>query len=725
MASQVAMEDGQRTEALAVNSDCRPIPTTKITQQIKNMVNKAQEIQRAKSEFKYSISRATTDFDAQIQKLVDESSRQIAGDMKDILGQSQKNTIEKLNTGLKPSYYNVMPNSRQELKEQVEKANDAVSCQFRGLANGLEDLLKNFLSDAVKKSVNTPPCMVDNMIGNMMGQLANSIDNSLSGIFGAIDGLTGMMTSVGGALGVIDDVLSFLECEENPNCSAVTEWSMWSGPGMTPSSGMGDIANIAKGFSANFGKLKAPDFDFNLDMSEIFGANGCDSGPIACGPPRIEFFGGKGYGAAGNVIVSQAGEVMAVDMTNFGKEYDEDVQAKIIDDCGKGVGAYAEPVLGDWTDENGNTHVGIIAVNILEPGIKYLPNYDGSTGGDGKVWANPSDTSVTHENGDLEIPQPPGRVITVVPGDTVLLPPGTEVVTESLSPEEERQLLLQEEESARNAAQITTPQEDEPVLWKEIGEGTGLYNIPREDQEVEVPTLGGEAQEQIPYRVLTGGETIKGGSPHTVERGGRFTSPKLAAGVTALGPDPGIYPASSSQAYPVVMYLCEIQIRDPGWNYSPDDKISIEPNKGALAVPNFDDQGRVVSIKMTESGEGFQTMPSIWIKSETGFNAQLLPKFCIDRIAEDQVKEPTYQDKLVSVIDCVGNVPYPVPEPRVIPDTRRAFSAEAFDPSTVESDAPITTPKEKEKPLWEEIGEGTDLYKIPREDQLEEPTDET
>jgi hypothetical protein len=48
------------------------------------------------------------------------------------------------------------------------------------------------------------------------------------------------------------------------------------------------------------------------------------------------------------------------------------------------------------------------------------------------------------------------------------------------------------------------------------------------------------------------------------------------------------------------------------------------------------------------------------MKSQSGFNAELIPKFCIDRIGENDLeREPDFQDKVISVIDCVGkfNVP--------------------------------------------------------------------
>ena len=105
-----------------------------------------------------------------------------------------------------------------------------------------------------------------------------------------------------------------------------------------------------------------------------------------------------------------------------------------------------------------------------------------------------------------------------------------------------------------------------------------------------------------------------------------------------------------------ILYLCEIFIDESGINYSPGDKIIIEPDIGAVAEPKFDARGRVTSIKVTESGEGFTEYPTLYIQSETGYNAVLRPKLCIDRVGNDELKEPTFQDKVITVIDCVGKV---------------------------------------------------------------------
>ena len=56
--------------------------------------------------------------------------------------------------------------------------------------------------------------------------------------------------------------------------------------------------------------------------------------------------------------------------------------------------------------------------------------------------------------------------------------------------------------------------------------------------------------------------------------------------------------------------------------------------------------GSVESVKITSGGEGFTQMPDVYIKSETGFNAELKPVFCVDRIAKDELKEYDPQGKI-------------------------------------------------------------------------------
>ena len=661
-------DDGQVKEPLSVASDCRPLPTAKIQQQQKNLKKAVEKVERAKVEFRYNLVSFTNQFDEKKKALVKEGAKLMAGQTKWNIGQLQKSFAEKVNTKMKDGYYDLMPNERQALKEEMEKVNDELACLFRNLVDGLTDMLSGYLMDMVNKSVNIPSCASENMLGALLAQIANAVDSSLADMFGAIDGILGDVTKLapGEALDIIGDVLSLLECEQDPGCPKITEWSLWDGPTSTPSGGLKEVMGFAKGFSDKLKNLKVPDFDFKLPFDDIAGKGteaGCNTGPVSCGPPVLDIFGGAGIGAAGNLIVSRIGEILGADMKSFGRFYDDDAQARVIDVCGIGQGADIEPIVGEYIDEDGNTQIGVLGIRVKQPGIDYLGQPNGATGGDGRVWARPDDTSLTHGDGTLNIPLPPGNIITVVPGDTVLLPPGTQVTTEPLTPSDVQVI---------PAEQLIGSE----VLDKDIIDGVNLDDIYGESVDKDATRKLIESAQLV--LVGEGDEDIKGGSSHLVQKAGKFTSPALP-----LKTDPGAYPSSSTGAYPAILTLCDVFIESPGIGYEPDDTIVIEPNVGATVVPTFNEMGNLTSVKVTAGGEGFTTTPNIYVKSATGFNAVLLPKFCIDRIAKDEVKEiDRAQDKLVTIVDCVGVVPFPTPPPpedSITTRTVRPFSVDAFN----------------------------------------------
>ena len=630
IADKDAKEDGQKKEALSVRSDCRPIPTAKVSTHITNTLKEVKALKRAEKDKISNLSKDTSDIQEKIKRKTEEASKLVAGELKFGVLQAHKSTIELFNTEAKKKYFNVFPNERQKLKEEIEKVNDDLSCAFRNIIDGLETVAFGLLEDMVKKAVTAPPCMADNMIGAVIGQVADSVQKTLDGALGSLNGIMDFpnpIEDIGGgggleALNVVEDIVSLLDCDEKPNCPQVTELSLWDGGTVTPDLGISKISDIAKGFSDKFKDLKMLEFSPPvIAFDELFGAGGCNSGPVACGPPTVKFFGGEGSGAAGNLIVSALGEILSIDMVEFGINYDADVNAVVIDTCGKGQGAVVKPVIGVYIDPDGNEQTGVTNINVIESGTGYLGAPDGSTGGDGEVWANPDDTSVTHSDGAWVIPTAPGNIVTVVPGDTVLLPPGTEVVTEPLSPTEIQEVLAD--------PRIPTP---------------SVVDVDSEDEVVE----------ERPKFEAGGGEEIKGGKPYVMEKAGRFTTPPLP-----VRQDRGAYPIAGNGAYPAIVYLCEIIIQSPGIGYNENDEIIIEPNAGAIAVPKFNELGGVESIKVTAGGEGFNQMPDVYIKSETGLNAELKPVFCIERIAKDEIKEYVEGQttgQLITVIDCVGKI---------------------------------------------------------------------
>ena len=70
-----------------------------------------------------------------------------------------------------------------------------------------------------------------------------------------------------------------------------------------------------------------------------------------CGPPRIQFFGGGGIGAAGNPVIGRDGSLLAVDVVRGGHGYQYAPIAAAKDDCQFGNGAVLTTILGETADE--------------------------------------------------------------------------------------------------------------------------------------------------------------------------------------------------------------------------------------------------------------------------------------------------------------------------------------------------------------------------------------
>ena len=111
----------------------------------------------------------------------------------------------------------------------------------------------------------------------------------------------------------------------------------------------------------------------------------------------------------------------------------------------------------------------------------------------------------------------------------------------------------------------------------------------------------------------------------------------------------------SGGQYPAILYICEVEIVNGGFDYQPGDKVVITPDVGAEIIPTFGPFGNLTKLEIINGGEGFKEFPTIEIESETGFNAVIRPRLCVDRIT-DELKIPEVQDRIVSVVDCVGKV---------------------------------------------------------------------
>ena len=687
MASFVAV-DMETTDPTPDTSECEPMPVGKLQRQLQNILQEVEKVRRAQTDYRYAVTRASGNEEAKVSALIKKAAKFVAGSMKYVYGEIEKSILKSVNSGVQQMQNLLMPAEQHELKTTVDGINDVISCLFKRMIGGLYNMAFNFLNQMLTRAVNITRCFVDNFIGQILGRAMGTIDGIVQGALGGLNGVMALGAGLSGAIptipnislnvtSLIGDVLSFLTCEENPQCSEVKDFNILSGVGSLASTDVASIlgtmgsvaaqaaADVAGQVAAGVGipVPSASDLDnlgslvnfSSVSSSTCMDGSNAGTDPRSCGPPLVSFLGGGFTGAppVGNALISAAGSVLGVDLNSYGLSVSSSLQISINDDCGSGQGAVVTPVfgpvqtyqatetninqppptnpdvwdqipstgigtIGAWsptttyepgditqvpvgnpgtgagtvaaaTTDGSAPTTGVVAVNVVQGGTGYLSSPNGSTGGDGRTWARPDDTSIVRNSLDgesdgrdglREIPRAPGNNMCVTAGAQVLLPPGTSVILEP------------------------------------------------------------------------SGEEILGGAPRTVTTTGCFTTPSLPTDTTARGGYP-----SGDGSYPVILSMDVINIRNPGVRYSPDDEVVISPDNGATAQLEVNDMGSITNVRVTSPGEGFQETPQVYVKSGTGFNAELNPRFRIDRVGDVEVEEPSVQDNIIEVIDCVGKIP--------------------------------------------------------------------
>ena len=546
-------------------SRCEPAPLVGIQREVKNMLSEVKRIQKTANDWETKVSTKIDNIEKEIAKVKDNATKAIAGDVKRITGEIQKNALKKVNDTLKDSYDKVFPSQLGELKTKVEGVNDELSCLFRNIMKNLTGMVGGFLNQIMDRFITTPLCAVENFIGSLLGKITGLIDSAIDSVMGPIKGLLAGMgvasSAVDDVMGFATDALSLLSCDEDPRCSEVKEWNPINGPEISATLDLFSIVNKAKQAAglvqnavegvANIGDTLSG-IAKNADFSDAF-TDTCNVGPVFCGPPTVEFVGGGGSGAKGNAIVSALTTVLGVDIITPGGDYIGPPRVKFIDACNKGKGATGRAVVEDGK---------VVRVIMDDSGIDYIPNFDGSQGGDGNVWAEADETTVLRADGTYDTPYKPGTVIEVCPGD-----------------------------------EVTSP--------------------------------GGQVD------VISGTECIN-----------------VTARPPAEKPQGGSFPSLDTGDYPVVLEIDEINILDTGFGYDPNDRIVV--GNGAELKLKTDGLGSVTGVDVINGGIGFIEDPDIYIESNSGYNAKLMPVFKVNRVGEDLTPELVSAGEVVQVIDCVG-----------------------------------------------------------------------
>ena len=665
---------------------------------ISNLIQDIQGVQQDLRDFGTDVQnfeQKVIQTQAYIQAKLQKASEIVSGWIKDKIKEIMAWTVKKISDAIKPLLNFLHQDWKSDVKSITEKALELLVCAFKKIISKILDIVLNALTQAVGRFIQVPLCAAENIlaaiIGKLMG-LVRGIVGMVSGIINGVLGAVNMAIDVAGDLvGFLDAILSIFEiCDSNKGeCPRITDWSIWDGS--TSDDNPFDLSGIAdkiKHFASGVSDaVDIDNFDFDLDFSDVFDISMCDTGPKFCGPPQLVFWGGSGTGALGNAIISSSGNIIGVEIVSAGHGYEEEAPyIRFKDDCGKGQGAVAVPEMGPVSPDDLKPYrakrqninkvpptspdywelitIPTEGLPLWNPKVTY---YGERTIPTQKIEYLPADENANlktlyqnsdqAENDGYQIGCTIGVTTTsynIIPADIVAYSPkwsydedGDYVgVTGVLIPTTGYGY-LSVPDGSRGGDGITWAESDDTIV--EHSDGTwdlpyspGMIVPVKTGDTLSIP-VGSDAS-SVMYGTDGSVTEILGGS-NAISTDGVLTAP--ASSKTSV---------ESENTYPVVLHICQVSISNPGYNYQSTDKVVIEPANGAEIVPTFGPVGNLIALNLVSGGEGFLEMPRAYIESETGFNAEITIRLCIDRIGDDVAKEPGVRDKVVSVIDCVGKV---------------------------------------------------------------------
>ena len=340
------------------------------------------------------------------------------------------------------------------MKKPVEGLMGAFGCLGSTIKKALKGTIKNLLTNMLKNGfINPLECAVEDFIGAMTAKVSSMMDSIVGPLIGPINNMFSMIGKGFGSvkgflakgLNILTKVQGLLNCKESgTECTIQNEYTLHGGS-KKPNSGAKSKNKIAKAIDRMGDKLQNDDgtglvgrmndkiqnwdgvkridkFEEQKLMNEFLEKNpnatedeikaereriqdslpeftpDCNTGNIFdCGLPRIEFFGGGGEGAVGDVILGNfineldnaidateitdmqgntttigaktTGSIIGVDMLFPGEGYTEEPIVSFVDNCDKGYGAYGRATIDK--DPNSPTFGQITGILMISEGENY------------------------------------------------------------------------------------------------------------------------------------------------------------------------------------------------------------------------------------------------------------------------------------------------------------------------------------------------------------------
>lgn len=435
--AEVQFEDWYRKEA--IQSPCQDSSANKkgiqlIIQNLQNDITRIQKNSKRFSTLNGAVSALVNEDvpgpGKEIKRIVDFATGDISGYIRNMLDPLRSYVMTKIQEKVKKILPFLFPGEMPSFLDKLKKGTDFIQCAFSKVINLLFKTIGELLLDFLDKFINGPLCAIQEFVSNLLDQILSPIIDSVESVLNVIgEAIGNLATSILNALDFINDLIDFFKCETKPECPVVDSINLSGTSNAIPKS-----SKISK---------------FSFGIGEDLPIPACPTNPIPCGPPRVEFFGGGGFGELVNPIVSpNSSSIIGFDIVNPGVGFLKRPIANIVDDCGSGSGSsllvIMEPSTGLGTTASNiglgatasniglgatGSNVGLVTsglqiknIIILSPGNGYLSSPNGSLGGNGRVWKNVNEGYVKRKDGSFYV-VPDGNPPSNLPEGDQFFPP--------------------------------------------------------------------------------------------------------------------------------------------------------------------------------------------------------------------------------------------------------------------------------------------------------------
>lgn len=319
-----------------------------------------------------------------IQQSIQKVGRLIASIMKFVIN-GMRDMIIKLVGKLLRTFILTLPLPQQlPASEAAKQILNTIFCLFEKLFGPILDFILGLLSSLIGKTPAIPRCAAEETAGALIAKLADMIDGALGTVLSGLDWLAGgvsqITSSLRGAVNILNQLLSFLDCDAL-ECKSTKTWDPFGGISFPSTDswanaiasidtlgGYGDNIDEAIGFLSMFGSSDSPFQDcrrraINPRSQDDIPPSRPGTRFYQCIPPEVRISGDGRNASATAVVSATNGSILTVRVNNPGTGFTRPPTISIVDNSNYGRGATASATI----NQSGQ----IESIVIVEPGSGY------------------------------------------------------------------------------------------------------------------------------------------------------------------------------------------------------------------------------------------------------------------------------------------------------------------------------------------------------------------